>query len=79
MAQEEEQVFKALADPRRRLLLDVLYERDGRTVTELCQQLDTTRFGTMKHLRLLEQAGLISTRKVGRQKLHFLNTRSPCA
>ncbi len=70
---DDNQVFKALADPGRRRLLDVLYERDGRTLTELCQQLELTRFGTMKHLRLLEEAGLLTTRKVGREKLHFLN------
>ena len=70
---DDNRVFKALADPSRRLLLDVLYERDGRTLTDLCEQLDMTRFGTMKHLRLLEDAGLITTRKVGREKLHFLN------
>jgi uncharacterized protein YndB with AHSA1/START domain/DNA-binding transcriptional ArsR family regulator len=73
MAVDDNQVFKALADPSRRRLLDVLYERDGRTLTELCQQLEMTRFGTMKHLRLLEEAALITTRKVGREKLHFLN------
>ncbi len=70
---DADQIFRALADPRRRLLLDVLRERDGRTLTELCEQLEITRFGTMKHLRLLEEAGLITTRKQGREKLHFLN------
>jgi uncharacterized protein YndB with AHSA1/START domain/DNA-binding transcriptional ArsR family regulator len=70
---DDNRVFKALADPSRRLLLDALYERDGRTLTDLCEQLDMTRFGTMKHLRLLEEAGLITTRKAGREKLHFLN------
>ncbi|MBO0687569.1 MAG: SRPBCC domain-containing protein [Candidatus Dormibacteraeota bacterium] len=72
-AADDNQVFKALADAGRRRLLDALYERDGRTLTELCEQLELTRFGTMKHLRLLEEAGLITTRKVGREKLHFLN------
>ena len=70
---EDEQVFRALADPSRRLLLDRLFERDGRTLSELESQLEMTRFGVMKHLRLLEGAGLITTRKVGREKLHFLN------
>lgn len=68
-----DEVFKALADPSRRHLLDVLYKRDGRTLTELSAELDMTRFGTMKHLRVLENAGLITTRREGREKLHFLN------
>lgn len=66
-------VFKALADPSRRRLLDVLYERDGRTLGELSGQLEMTRFGTMKHLKLLEEAGLVASRRRGREKLHFLN------
>ncbi len=66
-------VFRALADPTRRRLLDLLFERDGRTLTELESELPMTRFGVMKHLRLLEEAGLIATRKVGREKLHYLN------
>ena len=66
-------VFKALADPTRRLLLDRLFERDGRTLTELESEVDMTRFGVMKHLRLLEDASLVLTRKSGREKLHFLN------
>ena len=70
---EEEVVFRALADPSRRLLLDRLFERDGRTLLELQSQLQMSRFGVMKHLRVLEEAGLITTRKAGRQKLHFLN------
>ena len=65
--------FKALADPTRRLLLDRLFERDGRTLTELESQLEMTRFGVMKHLKVLEQAGLVVPRKRGREKLHFLN------
>ena len=69
----DDPVFKALADPTRRLLLDRLYERDGRTLKELESQLVMTRFGVMKHLRLLEQAGLVVTRRSGREKLHFLN------
>lgn len=70
---EEELVFRALADPSRRRLLDLLFARDGRTLTELESELPMTRFGVMKHLRVLEDAGLITTRKVGREKLHFLN------
>lgn len=66
-------VFRALADPTRRLLLDLLFEREGRTLTELESHVDMTRIGVMKHLRLLEQAGLVVTRRSGRQKLHFLN------
>ena len=66
-------VFRALADPTRRLLLDRLFERDGRTLTELESELEMTRFGVMKHLRVLEDAGLVATRKRGREKLHFLN------
>ncbi len=66
-------MFKALADPTRRFLLDRLFERDGRTLTELQSKLDMTRFGVMKHLRLLEDAGLVVTRRSGREKLHFLN------
>ena len=70
---EDEDVFRALADPTRRLLLDLLFERDGRTLTELESGLPMTRFGVMKHLRVLEEAGLITTRKVGREKRHYLN------
>ena len=70
---EDEAVFRALADNTRRRLLDFLYARDGRTLTELESQLPMTRFGVMKHLRVLEEAGLVTTRKVGRQKLHYLN------
>jgi DNA-binding transcriptional ArsR family regulator len=66
-------VFKALADPTRRLLLDRLFERDGRTLTELESQVEMTRFGVMKHLRVLEDAGLVVARKSGREKRHFLN------
>ena len=66
-------MFKALADPTRRLLLDRLFERDGRTLTELESEVAMTRFGVMKHLRLLEDAGLVVTRRSGREKLHFLN------
>jgi DNA-binding transcriptional ArsR family regulator len=70
---DDDRVFKALADPTRRLLLDRLFERDGRTLTELESTLDMTRFGVMKHLRVLEEAGLVVTRRSGREKLHFLN------
>jgi len=69
----DDRVFKALADPTRRLLLDRLFQRDGRTLTELETDVKMTRFGVMKHLRLLEQAGLVVTRRAGRTKLHFLN------
>ena|SRR2546430_9367996 len=70
---DDDPVFKALADPTRRHLLDQLFERDGRTLTELESDLEMTRFGVMKHLRLLEAAGLVVTRRSGREKLHFLN------
>lgn len=70
---DDDRVFKALADPTRRFLLDQLFERDGRTLTELESVLDMTRFGVMKHLRVLEEANLIVTRRSGREKLHFLN------
>lgn len=73
MTQNDDRVFKALADPTRRLLLDRLFERDGRTLGELEADLEMTRFGVMKHLRLLEEAELIVTRRSGREKLHFLN------
>jgi DNA-binding transcriptional ArsR family regulator len=70
---DDDRVFKALADPTRRFLLDLLFERDGRTLTELETELEMTRFGAMKHLRILEDAGLVVTRRSGREKLHFLN------
>jgi DNA-binding transcriptional ArsR family regulator len=70
---DDDAVFKALADPSRRLLLDLLFERDGRTLTELDAELEMTRFGVMKHLRVLEDAGLVVARKRGREKLHYLN------
>ncbi len=67
-------VFKALADPTRRAVLDALYATDGQTVRALCERFpDMTRFGVMKHLDVLETAGLITTRRQGRTKLHFLN------
>ena len=70
---DDDAVFKALADSSRRLLLDLLFERDGRTLTELDAELEMTRFGVMKHLKVLEEAGLVVARKRGREKLHFLN------
>jgi DNA-binding transcriptional ArsR family regulator len=70
---DDNRVFKALADPTRRFLLDLLFERDGRTLSELEAEVDMTRIGVMKHLRLLEGAGLVVTRRSGREKLHFLN------
>ena len=62
-----------VADPTRRYLLDLLFKRDGRTLTELESELAMTRFGVMKHLRVLERAGVVVTRWAGREKLHFLN------
>ena len=70
---DEALVFKALADPTRRHLLDRLFERDGRTLIELESGLEMTRFGVMKHLKVLEEAGLVVTRRRGREKLHYLN------
>src|SRR5580765_152411 len=70
---DDDAVFKALADSSRRLLLDLLFERDGRTLTELDAELEMTRFGVMKHLKVLEEAGLVVPRRRGREKLHFLN------
>jgi DNA-binding transcriptional ArsR family regulator len=70
---DDDHVFKALADPTRRFLLDLLFQRDGRTLKELESGLAMTRFGVMKHLRILEDAGLVVTRRSGREKLHFLN------
>ena len=68
-----DEVFKALADPTRRGLLDELFKQDGQTLTALERRLPMTRFGVMKHLRLLEGAGLVVARKRGREKLHYLN------
>jgi DNA-binding transcriptional ArsR family regulator len=74
---DDDLVFKALADPTRRLLLDALFARGGRSLGELeavvTEHTEMTRFGVSKHLRLLEQAGLVVTRKRGREKLHHLN------
>jgi DNA-binding transcriptional ArsR family regulator len=72
-AGDDDRVFKALADPTRRFLLDLLFARDGRTLTDLESGLEMTRFGVMKHLKVLEEAGLVVTRRQGREKLHFLN------
>jgi uncharacterized protein YndB with AHSA1/START domain len=66
-------VFKALADPTRRSLLDELFKQDGQTLGALEQRLPMTRFGVMKHLKVLEEAGLVTTKRRGREKLHFLN------
>ena len=66
-------MFKALADPTRRELLDALFVEDGQTLTALEARVPMTRFGVMKHLKVLEDAGLVVTRKRGREKLHFLN------
>jgi DNA-binding transcriptional ArsR family regulator len=68
-----DEVFKALADPTRRELLDRLFAEDGQTLTALEEQLPMSRFGVMKHLKVLEGAGLVTTRRRGREKLHFLN------
>jgi DNA-binding transcriptional ArsR family regulator len=66
-------LFKALADPGRRKLLDLLHAHDGRTLNELCEYLDMTRQGVTQHLDLLEAANLVVTMRRGREKLHFLN------
>jgi uncharacterized protein YndB with AHSA1/START domain/DNA-binding transcriptional ArsR family regulator len=66
-------VFKALADPSRRILLDALFREDGQTMTELQAHLEMSRFGVMKHLQILERAGLITSTKVGRERRHYLN------
>ena len=71
--QDDDRVFKALADATRRFLLDLLFGRDGRTLTELQSELDMSRFGVMKHLKVLEEAGLVVARRSGREKHHFLN------
>ncbi|MEO8188849.1 MAG: SRPBCC domain-containing protein [Acidobacteriota bacterium] len=66
-------IFRALADPTRRRLLDKLFEKDGQTLIALERRLPMTRFGVMKHLRVLEEAGLVVSKRRGREKLHFLN------
>src|SRR5438270_9002896 len=68
-----DEVFRALADPTRRSLLDELFREDGQTLSALEERFSMTRFGVMKHLKLLEEAGLVVTRRRGREKLHFLN------
>jgi DNA-binding transcriptional ArsR family regulator len=70
---DDDAVFKALADRTRRHLLDRLHERDGRTLSELESELEMSRFGVMKHLRVLEAAGLVVALRSGREKLHYLN------
>jgi DNA-binding transcriptional ArsR family regulator len=70
---DDDRVFRALADPTRRFLLDLLFPRDGRTLTKLESEVELTRFGVMKHLRVLEAAGLVASRRAGREKLHYLN------
>src|SRR3954452_25352682 len=73
MSKEDDRVFKALADPTRRFLLDLLFQSDGRTLTELESELEMTRFGVAKHLKVLEDADLVDNRRSGREKLHFIN------
>src|SRR6478736_9849866 len=68
-----DEIFKALADPTRRSLLDELFRRDGQTLSELEARFEMSRFGVMKHLKQLEEAGLVVTKRRGREKLHFLN------
>src|SRR5436309_8485333 len=68
-----DEVFRALADPTRRGLLDELFREDGQTLGALEARLPMSRFGVMKHLKVLEEAGLVVTRRRGREKLHFLN------
>jgi DNA-binding transcriptional ArsR family regulator len=70
---DDDRIFKALADPTRRFLLDLLFAREGQTLTELESAVEMTRYGVMKHLRVLEEAGLVVSRKSGREKFHFLN------
>src|SRR3954454_3964522 len=73
MVPDVDEVFRALADPTRRALLDELFREDGRTLGSLEERFAMTRFGVMKHLKVLEEAGLVVTRRRGREKLHFLN------
>src|SRR5689334_9704858 len=70
---DEDLVFRALSDKSRRFLLDLLHRQDGQTLWELESKLEMTRFGVMKHLKVLEAAGLVLTCRRGREKLHFLN------
>ena len=69
----DELVFRALADPTRRAILDAVFEQEGQSLTELVARFDMSRFGVMKHVRVLEDAELVVTRKVGRARLHYLN------
>src|SRR6476646_7226428 len=71
--QDTDLLFKALADPSRRKLLDLLHAHDGRTLNDLCEHLDMTRQGVTQHLDILEAANLVATARKGREKLHFLN------
>ena len=73
MLSDMDEVFKAMADPTRRQLLDRLFENDGQTLSSLEDRLPMSRFGVMKHLKVLEEANLVVTRRRGREKLHFLN------
>ncbi len=74
MRDADSEVFKALADPTRRSILDGLFQRDGQTLQALCDRCpQMTRFGVMKHLGVLEAANLVATKRVGRTKLHYLN------
>ncbi|HEY0495088.1 MAG TPA: metalloregulator ArsR/SmtB family transcription factor [Kutzneria sp.] len=73
VTEDDDRVFKALADPTRRFLLDLLFARDGQTQSELEGELAMSRFGVAKHLKVLEEAGLVVTRRVGREKHHHLN------
>jgi len=70
---QDDLLFKALADPGRRKLLDVLHANDGRTLSQLCEHLDMTRQAVSKHLVILEEANLVATARRGREKLHYLN------
>lgn len=69
----EDRIFKALADPHRRRLLDLLFQHDGRSLSDLQTHLPMSRFGVMKHLQILAEAGLVTSRKIGREKRHYLN------
>jgi DNA-binding transcriptional ArsR family regulator len=73
MSDDADLLFKALADPSRRKLLDLLHAHDGQTLNELCEHLDMTRQGVTQHLAVLEEANLVATMRRGREKLHFLN------
>jgi DNA-binding transcriptional ArsR family regulator len=73
MTRDTDLLFKALADPSRRMLLDLLHAHDGQTLNELCEHLDMTRQGVTQHLAVLEEANLVATVRRGREKLHFLN------